>query len=78
MVRLSAAANLALGAVAIATALLLASGDARGEEDWRNLYLDAKPVLDVRYRFEYVDRRILCCQFGLFLLQLNVATINLL
>ena len=40
------------------TTVTLAFGfaDVRGEEDWRNLYLDAKPVLDVRYRFEFVDQ----------------------
>jgi len=26
------------------------------QEDWRNLYLDAHPVLDLRYRFEVVDQ----------------------
>ena len=26
------------------------------DESWRNLYLDAKPVLDVRYRYEHVDQ----------------------
>lgn len=30
--------------------------DGRGAEDWRNLYLDAKPILDVRYRFEFVEQ----------------------
>ena len=31
-------------------------GMAAGAEDWQALYLDAKPVLDVRYRYEYVDQ----------------------
>lgn len=31
-------------------------GELRGEEDWRNLYLDAKPILNARYRFEYIDQ----------------------
>ena len=26
------------------------------KNNWRNLYLDAKPVLDVRYRYEHVDQ----------------------
>ncbi|MEM7023976.1 MAG: hypothetical protein AAF637_15495 [Pseudomonadota bacterium] len=26
------------------------------EEDWRNLYRDAKPLLNVRYRYEHVDQ----------------------
>ena len=34
----------------------LAAAGAQAEEDWRNLYLDARPVLDLRYRFEYVDQ----------------------
>ena len=33
----------------------LAAEDGQAE-DWRNLYLDAVPVLDLRYRFEYVDQ----------------------
>ncbi len=28
-----------------------------GDADWRNLYLDAKPLFDVRYRFEHVDQQ---------------------
>jgi hypothetical protein len=35
---------------------LSGADSALGGDDWRDLYLDAKPVLDVRYRFEYVDQ----------------------
>jgi hypothetical protein len=41
--------------VAIALAMGLSS-EVRGSEDWRDLYLDATPVLDARYRFEFVDQ----------------------
>lgn len=34
---------------------VLAAEDKPGE-DWRNLYRDAMPVLDLRYRFEFVDQ----------------------
>ena len=45
------------GFVIVATALALGlSHEAEGSEDWRDLYLDAKPVLDARYRFEFVDQ----------------------
>jgi hypothetical protein len=27
-----------------------------GETNWQNFFLDAKPVLNVRYRFEHVDQ----------------------
>lgn len=44
----------ALGSMAIG---LMAFDTLSAEQrDWRNLYLDAKPVLDVRYRFEHVDQ----------------------
>lgn len=47
-------------AVAVSCGLCLGfaavTGDARAEEDWRALYRDARPVLDVRYRFEFVDQ----------------------
>jgi hypothetical protein len=42
-------------AVAILTSILTPLS-ALGEEDWRNLYRDAKPLLDVRYRYEHVDQ----------------------
>jgi len=44
-----------LSAVALVTGVL-ASLPARGQEDWRDLYKDAKPLLDVRYRYEHVDQ----------------------
>jgi hypothetical protein len=48
---------LAPGFAIVATALALGmSSEVRGSEDWRNLYLDAMPVLDARYRFEFVDQ----------------------
>ena len=45
-------------AAAISLVLLTASVAARADdgEDWRNFYRDAVPVLDVRYRFEFVDQ----------------------
>lgn len=46
----------ALGLAALAAAWAPGTAEAQGSEDWRNLYLDAKPVLDIRYRFEYVDQ----------------------
>ena len=46
----------ALGVAALAVAGVLEIGSAAAEEDWRELYLGAKPVLDVRYRFEFVDQ----------------------
>jgi hypothetical protein len=46
----------ALGLAALAVAWAPGAAEAEGPEDWRNLYLDAKPVLDVRYRFEHVDQ----------------------
>jgi hypothetical protein len=45
-----------VGLVAAGTLWTLAARDLRADEDWRNLYLDAKPVLDVRYRYEHVDQ----------------------
>ena len=42
--------------VSLIISLLLSIGDGWADEDWRNLYLDAKPVFDVRYRFEFVDQ----------------------
>jgi len=46
-----------LAAVITLAALLAPSaGRADDTEDWRNLYLDAVPTLDVRYRFEFVDQ----------------------
>ncbi len=51
------AAFLATGFVIATTALSLGLGsEVLGSEDWRDLYLDATPVLDVRYRFEFVDQ----------------------
>ena len=50
------AAGLGLGSAAFGAALVLGVPDVRGSDDWRDLYLDAKPVLDVRYRFEFVDQ----------------------
>jgi hypothetical protein len=47
--------QMALGCVTAGAACLLGADAVQGSEDWRNLYLDAKPVLDVRYRFEHVD-----------------------
>jgi len=44
-----------LGCLAVLLTWLSGADGALGAEDWRNLYLDAKPVLDVRYRFEFVD-----------------------
>ncbi len=43
---------------AMSLALLATTVSARGDEaqNWRNIYLDAVPVLDVRYRFEFVDQ----------------------
>lgn len=49
-------AGLACQIGAAAALVILAAGPAQAEEDWANLYLDAKPVLDMRYRFEYVDQ----------------------
>jgi hypothetical protein len=43
-------------AMSVLAAVFFGADDAPADEDWRNLYLDAKPVLDVRYRFEYVDQ----------------------
>jgi hypothetical protein len=51
-----AARYLALASLAFLMALAMTALPVRGEEDLRNLYLDAKPVLDVRYRFEFVDQ----------------------
>jgi hypothetical protein len=45
-----------VGAIGIAIALASGAGELRADEDWQNLYLDAKPIFDVRYRFEYVDQ----------------------
>jgi hypothetical protein len=45
-----------LGFAAVFAVWTLGSDRAQGSEDWRNLYLDAKPVLDLRYRFEFVDQ----------------------
>jgi hypothetical protein len=45
-----------LGFAALAAAWVPSIAEAQGSEDWRNLYLDAKPILDIRYRFEYVDQ----------------------
>ena len=46
--------------LAVAAGLAVVGGGRRirprEAEDWRNLYLDAKPVLDVRYRYEHVDQ----------------------
>ena len=45
------------GIVVLATVLALGfGGELQASEDWRDLYLDAKPVLDARYRFEFVDQ----------------------
>lgn len=46
----------AFGLVALVAAWTLDTTEAEGSEDWRDLYLDAKPVLDVRYRLETVDQ----------------------
>jgi hypothetical protein len=44
------------GAIGFAIALASGVGELWAEENWRNLYLDAKPIFDVRYRFEHVDQ----------------------
>ncbi len=48
----------AVTVLAMSLALLATTVSARGDEaqNWRNIYLDAVPVLDVRYRFEFVDQ----------------------
>lgn len=48
--------NLALTAALLLILSAFGAGRLAAEEDWRNLYLDAKPVLDARYRFEFVDQ----------------------
>ncbi len=45
-----------LGCLAVLLTWLSGADGALGAEDWRTLYLDAQPVLDVRYRFEFVDQ----------------------
>ncbi len=45
-----------LSCLAVLLTWLSGADGALGAEDWRALYLDAKPVLDVRYRFEFVDQ----------------------
>ncbi len=47
---------MALGLAALAAAWTPGAAEGQQSEDWRNLYLDAKPILDIRYRFEYVDQ----------------------
>ena len=47
---------LALASMVFAVAMASSAGHLAADEDWRNLYLDAKPVLDARYRFEFVDQ----------------------
>ena len=42
-------------ALAISALAAVLGNQARGS-DWRDLYLDAKPILDTRYRFEFVDQ----------------------
>ena len=53
---LSLVSGLILSAFCLSISFVSNIGDAWGEENWRNLYLDAKPVFDVRYRFERVDQ----------------------
>lgn len=48
--------HLACGFVAALVCLAWSADKALASEDWRDLYLDAKPVFDLRYRFEYVDQ----------------------
>ena len=48
--------GLVFGVLCMMFALVSGASDTSAEEDLRNLYLDAKPVLDVRYRFEHVDQ----------------------
>ncbi len=45
-----------LSCLAVLLTWLPGANGVLGAEDWRALYLDAKPVLDVRYRFEFVDQ----------------------
>ena len=45
-----------VGLFSIIVALGLGMREARAEESWRNLFLDTKVLLDVRYRFEFVDQ----------------------
>lgn len=56
MANRATACNQSLGAVAVTAVMLIGANDLRAEEAWRNLYLDAHPILDVRYRFEFVDQ----------------------
>ena len=56
MNRTSTISFLALGLAALAGAWVPGAAEGQETEDWRNLYLDAKPILDIRYRFEYVDQ----------------------
>jgi len=48
--------RMVLGFTAAAAIWTFGSLGVQGAEDWRNLYLDATPVLDVRYRYEHVDQ----------------------
>ena len=45
-----------IAAIALALLSMPSASYADDGEDWRNLYRDAVPVLDVRYRFEFVDQ----------------------
>jgi len=46
----------AVAALGMACGLIVAAGAAWADEDWSNLFFDAKPVLDIRYRYEFVDQ----------------------
>jgi hypothetical protein len=56
MNRTNALKTVALGLVAFVAAWSLGTSEVEGGEDLRDLFLNAKPVLDVRYRFEHVDQ----------------------
>ena len=46
----------AIPALGVAAVVALGGGGARADEYLGNLFFDAKPVFDIRYRFEYVDQ----------------------
>lgn len=58
MTRTRAKRTLNPGLIALVAvwSLGLGTGDAKASEDWRDLYRDARPVLDIRYRLEFVDQ----------------------